>query len=354
MVAASVTEADEPQLLPQTGILVLRTGRVLRGDIVRVGDRYVVAVGEHDEVGVPVDAVEMQCASLQEAYARQRNQLPTNSKVADHLKLADWCLQYDLLGCAAEQLMAAQRCDPSDPHNVVFEKRLRLAAQQSVSSSAPATRTAKIVVPPDLDKMTRSLPSGTVERFTNTVQPILINRCGASNCHGPNSHASFRLTFPSWRRTLPRRYTQRNLQSALALLDQGDPRRSPLLVMATQAHGDAKTPPLTDDNVTQLNHLAEWIYHSLGSQTPDPPAALNSPDALLLQPGHRASSESAAAKKTPAVASRNPGPAAPRSDHPSAAQPSASDTSDIPPPPVSGNDPFDPEVFNRRYARPQR
>ena len=285
MVAASVTEADEPQLLPQTGILVLRTGRVLRGDIVRVGDRYVVAVGEHDEVGVPVDAVEMQCASLQEAYARQRNQLPTNSKVADHLKLADWCLQYDLLGCAAEQLMAAQRCDPSDPHNVVFEKRLRLAAQQSVSSSAPATRTAKIVVPPDLDKMTRSLPSGTVERFTNTVQPILINRCGASNCHGPNSHASFRLTFPSWRRTLPRRYTQRNLQSALALLDQGDPRRSPLLVMATQAHGDAKTPPLTDDNVTQLNHLAEWIYHSLGSQTPDPPAALNSPDCAVAAAG---------------------------------------------------------------------
>jgi hypothetical protein len=65
--SSRVNRADDPQLLPRTGVLVLRTGRVLRGDILRVGDRYVVALGKHDEVAVPVGSVDLRCDSLEEA-----------------------------------------------------------------------------------------------------------------------------------------------------------------------------------------------------------------------------------------------------------------------------------------------
>ncbi len=350
--AVSVIRAEEPQLLPQSGILVLRTGRVLRGDIVRVGDRYVVTSGEKDEVGVSLDAVEMQCDSLEDAYRRKQDQMPPNRKVADHLKLADWCLQYDLFASAAEQLMAAQLCDPNDPANETFEKRLRLAVQRPASISNGTESVAKIISPPDLDESLRSLPAGTMELFTNTIQPLLINRCGASNCHGPNSSSSFRLAYPNWSRTLPRRFTQRNLQAAMSFLDRDEPLRSPMLVMSTLRHGKMSKPALTDEDVTQLQNLAEWVYHSLGSASPASPAELSSPESLLLQPGASRLDPQAAANRHTA------GPVAPDTTGPSerldrAVEP-ASHSAPAEPgtgaAPVAGVDPFDPEIFNRRFG----
>jgi len=126
----SANHAEEPRLLPRAGVLVLRNGSVLEGKILRVGDRYVVGLSERDEVVVPADRVEMECDSLTEAYQRKQKLLGADATVPDHLRLADWCLQNDLLAASAEQLMAAQRRDPSDPANEYFEKRLRLAARR--------------------------------------------------------------------------------------------------------------------------------------------------------------------------------------------------------------------------------
>ena len=67
--AVRVNQADEPQLTPRPGILVMHGGRVLRGDIIRVGDRYVVTIGERDELGVPATSVDLCCDSLEDAYS---------------------------------------------------------------------------------------------------------------------------------------------------------------------------------------------------------------------------------------------------------------------------------------------
>jgi hypothetical protein len=353
---ASVAQTEEPQLSPQPGILVLRTGRVLRGEIARVGDRYVVALGEHDEVGVPLDAVEMQCPSLEDAYRRKRDQLPPAGKVADHLRLADWCLRYDLLACAAEQLMAAQQCDPADPENAIFEKRLTLAAQRPATLSSESKSVVRTIIPPNTDEIVGDLPAGTVEQFTTVIQPLLINRCGSASCHGPNSHSSFRLTYPNWSRTLPRRFTQRNLQAVLALLDRAQPQRSPLLTMATAVHGNLSKPALTDDDTTQLSHLAEWIHLSLGNASPEPPAALNSPDSLLLQPGARQPGMSAATaadratKPQPPATTESPERVDNRVQKASHVSPVDPAAGSLP----GGSDPFDPEIFNRRFGKKVR
>ncbi|MFW6168995.1 MAG: hypothetical protein ACODAD_00795 [Planctomycetota bacterium] len=126
----SVNQAEQPQLLPRAGVLVLRTGSVLRGKISRVGDRYVVGLNDRDQVTVSADRVQMRCDSLEEAYRRKRSQLPEKATANDHLQLADWCLRNDCLAAAAEQLMAAQRRAPDDPANEHFEKRLRSAARR--------------------------------------------------------------------------------------------------------------------------------------------------------------------------------------------------------------------------------
>ncbi len=350
----SVNRAEDPQFLPRTSVLVLRSGCVLRGDILRVGDRYVVALAGQDEVAVPVESVDLWCDSLDAAYQQKRSRLAPGAKVREHLLLADWCLRYDLMAAAAEQLMAAQRRDPLDPANAHFEKRLRLAAHQPKTTISSRTSTNLAKSESETDELTRSLPDGAVEQFTNTIQPLLINRCGASSCHGPNSESEFQLVFPNWSRTLPRRFTQQNLKMAFEMLDGDHPDRSPLLMMATMAHGGAAKPAVAEEEVTQLRHLVDWAYRSLAQSTATPPSILKVPAPLLMQPMDRHSSVAANPASTSVTpdASTPPASAGPSRDPivvDPAVQPAAHTS------PVSaGTDPFDPEIFNRRFLKPAR
>ncbi len=357
LVLPCVNQADEPQLMPRAGVLVLRTDRVLRGNILRVGDRYVVTMREHDEVSVAVDAVALRCDSLTDAYQHKRRELPPAAKVADHLKLADWCLRYDLMQAAAEQLMAAQRRDPLDPANARFEKRLKFAANQ-VPTPAPRPRqTTQYAALAELDAQMRSLPAGVVAQFTHTVQPLLINRCGGGNCHGVNSTAEFRILSTSRARTIPRRFTQRNLLAVLELLDRKQPGRSPLLMMSALPHGGAENPPLRDKDVEQTQRLAEWIFRCLSETGPQPPAVLKTPDTFLLQPFEQPGqvTGNSSTTDTPASSKRDAGPAA-RGTDPAVQLVGHAEPLQTPTKPrgSTGIDPFDPEIFNRRYLNRDR
>ncbi|NLX57168.1 MAG: hypothetical protein GXY58_18835 [Planctomycetaceae bacterium] len=332
--------ADQPQFTPQPGVLVLRTGRVLRGKISRVGDRYVVTLGGQDEVGVPADSVELQCETLEDAYQQKRDGLPTRRSVADHLALADWCLRYELMGSAAEQLMAAQRLEPDSPEVATFERRLRLAAQQPTAARSTSTPAPLLTTQSDLDQLVRSMPDGTVEQFTNVIQPLLINRCGMSGCHGPNCSSSFRLAYPNWSRTLPRRFTQSNLHVTMQQIDLGKPEDSLLLVNATSAHGTCTHATLGQRDAEQLDQLVEWVHRCTVNRTS--PTNLGSTDALPLSPQvphHGTEPDASVPGSQPAG---NPGV-------PAAATPAAA--SAIRDENVTAQDPFDPEIFNRRYAR---
>ena len=351
-------QADEPQLLPRAGVLVLVSGNVLRGDILRVGDRYIVTLGVRDEVTVGVSQVEMHCASLEEAYQRKRGFLPANAQVHDHLELADWCLRYDLLAAAAEQLMAAQSQAPLDPANERFEKRLRLAAQRCAATPDRGGDAAPIVSPDppaEQEQLTRNLPPGTVAQFTNTIQPLLINRCGASACHGPNSNSAFRLVFPHASRALPRRFTQRNLQAALNFLDSDRPEHSPLLQMATTAHGGTAGASLAPQDSVPRRHLAGWVRRAARGNSADSSTqgmAADESDVAPPEPANPIRNGLNASDGDGRVASHDAAPMrlfdpAVRPANHTEAVPNASD-------PRPSKDPFDPETFNRRYLPPGR
>ena len=50
------------------------------------------------------------CRTLAEAYEFRRQQIG-GEKVADHLRLAEWCIRYDLRAEAGRELAAARRLD---------------------------------------------------------------------------------------------------------------------------------------------------------------------------------------------------------------------------------------------------
>ncbi|MHB0958987.1 MAG: hypothetical protein ACYC0X_26910 [Pirellulaceae bacterium] len=348
----SLTQADPPQLTPQPGILVLRNGRVLRGEIVRIGDRFTVTLGAHDEIGVPADSVEIHCASLEEAYHRKRDNLSRPGTAAEHLILADWCLRYELLASAAEQLMTAQRLEPENSAAALFERRLRLAAPQTPPAQtppAPAKPAQTLLSQIDLQQFLRDLPTGTVEQFTQNIQPLLINRCGLSACHGPNATSAFRLAYPGASRILPQRFTQLNLHTVMQQINSQKPVESPLLVMATSAHGTCDQPTLGSNDHALLQQLVDWLERC--TSVPAKPTNLGSPDAMLLQPGALASVARAEAPSTAAVPRQ---PTAGRAIEPADASQRPDTSHQVAPTADHGagtTDLFDPEIFNRRYHR---
>jgi hypothetical protein len=342
--ALGMNQAAEPELNPQDGVLVLHSGRVLRGGIIRVGDRYVVTLGDKDEVGVPADMVDLRCDSLQQAYEIRKGGLPIAATSSDHLKLADWCLQYGLLSAAAEQLMAVMAVEPQHPGIAQFEKRLKLAVRRSREPTTPVVQATQQVSQVELDRLIRTLPGDVVEHFTSGVQPLLINRCSMGGCHGPNSESDYELVRPSWSRTLPRRFTQRNLYASLNHVNAQQPKNSPLLVKATLPHGGADKPILGERDTESLRLLAAWVHQVSRGKQAVPPAEIRSSQALLLQPGdarHQADRVGSTAAAPPARPVSRPEGQSPRADD---APASAAER-------PSGRDPFDPELFNQRFLK---
>ena len=357
----AVCHADPPSWGPQQGVLVLRNGRVVRGEITQVGDRFIVAIGDTDEVAVPVASVDLQCDSLEEAYRRRSERLSPAATAAIHLALADWCLTNGLLPQAAEQLMVAQQLEPENAEVARFERRLHLAARHGETpAAAHSAKTAagpvKLEPQADLDQFTRGLPSGTLEHFTSGIQPLLVNRCGASGCHGPNAESEYRLARPMAGRLASRRLTQRNLYASMQFVDKEKPLSSQLILQATQAHGKSRQAPIDVRETESLRQLAHWL--SRFQQTPTQPANPETPPTVLSQPDTAIDSDVRLVDHQEPLASsieeedEEGDEVLPPAREPPPGKSSRS-TTDTPAPPTAAGvtDPFDPDIFNRRHHR---
>jgi hypothetical protein len=163
-----------------------------------------------------------------------------------------------------------------------------------------------------------------------------------------------------------RRITQRNLYSVLGLINHDRPADSPLLQAPIRPHGTARAPIFTDRSLAQYKQMVDWVYRVaqapppseagtaglLGS--PDPavqPAAYESPfdaERDSAEPGkfagfsgERAAAVPTAGRSSPKHGRSEPVRGARRSEH--SVKPGASA-------PPTAADPFDPEVFNRRFG----
>ncbi len=241
---------------PRGGMLLLRNGEVLTGDIVRDGDHYIVS-SHNGEIRIRATDVEATCRDLDEAYQRKLEGVRTGV-VDEHLALAEWCLRHDLCGYAAEQVREALSADPEHPRIPLIERRLKLASVRP-AARITARREASGPSNGDLDRLVRGLPPGTMEVFTRSIQPLLLNNCSASGCHGPNSHSALVLQRTPLSRHAGRRITQRNLYAVWQFVDTETPYESPLLTLPMQRHGTAKAPIFSDRKAEQYRQLAGWV-----------------------------------------------------------------------------------------------
>ncbi len=277
--------AEEPaKTAPPPDLLVLRGGEVIGGRVAREGDSYRVTLSD-GELRIHSRDVEVVCHTIDEAYTVKRSRLALG-RADDHLDLADWCLRQKLPGNAAKEIAAAMALDPKNARADFLDRRLQqFLATPVTPPTEKNTADVHRVTNEDLDRLVRGLPGNSVENFTSSIQPLLMNSCATSGCHGPGSKSSYVIIRIPNDRTGNRRLTQRNLQSTVQNLDYQNPQQSKLLVAASRPHGTAAS-AIFDPQTAKYRQLYNWI--ALVTQkapgtpdVPEPPATIG----VAGQPG---------------------------------------------------------------------
>lgn len=310
------------------GALLLRNGSVLQGEITRQGDHYLVALRGSGHARVPAASIEQVFDDLEQVYRYKLAHI--DGSLASRIDLARWCLQQDLLARAADQILAAEAEHGNSPPLNALHQRLLMAASPPpvalADKTANSTSDAAPVVPLKQAASLEELAPGLIERFTSEVQPLLLNRCTNSGCHSVRAGGSFALMRPPSGRSITKRLTERNLASTLRQLGSEQPLDSPLLDRARRAHGGASTAALTEQDEKQWELLAAWVSSVLADGRSAKPTTIAKPNDILLQ-----------APIVVSPADDNAGGSEPEEKAPAR-------VADYQP-----LDPFDPEVFNRRF-----
>jgi hypothetical protein len=205
--------------------------------------------------------------------------------------------------------------------------------EKSLATTKPDSKPNAEPTNDELEQLVRDLPKGTVETFTRSIQPVLMRHCATGGCHSPESKDGLRLFHVPAVTVAGRRITQRNLYSVLSFVDRDDPMHSRLLTVPLAPHGNAKSAIFNEHQISQYKRLFDWTRQlalptaSVAYQEPENFLPTDAPSTAKDQSPPRVLSK-AARKAHPLTAKdRN--------------QPDRRD---------DATDPFDPEVFNQRYA----
>jgi hypothetical protein len=205
-----------------------------------------------------------------------------------------------------------------------------------------------------------------VETFTNRIHPLLQNHCGNAGCHGSQTTSQFRMVRAPANKAASSRITQRNLFAALQMINRENPTGSVLLSQPIKPHGTAQQAIFKTHDIAQYNELVQWVMAVAGPPVPGTPTTVGANAPALLQPSPHAK---------PLPSPTNPGQAEvgsaanahaaghaslasfPRFERAADPATTAAGEQDISPSSSSKrpatlarpNDPFHPELFNRRF-----
>jgi hypothetical protein len=352
---ARVSGADETVPAAGTraaaeGILVLRSGAVVCGKIVRSGDQYEVQ-SPAGTMAVPESLVKLHAPNLSEAYARLRASAEAQSGANGRITLAQWCLTNHLEKEACQELRDALALEPDRDD----AKRLLRSAEDALEARGKPAKTAPAV---DAVRASRQTEGTTEEpgslgglsreqalQFARRIQPLLVNNCTAAGCHGRDSETGFRLSKVTPGKDASRHAAERNLAEILEQIDVKKPRSSPLLTAPRGNHGRRGRPIFAGPRgEEQLAELARWVTAVAAEETqrekrgqPGGPAKNSVEQVVSRNDGGLPRGKSAAATRDPFA----PVPAAGASAKQSEKSPITRDQVD----------PFDPANFNRTPER---
>jgi len=268
--------------------VLLKNGNVLLGTATQVGEFVVVTREDHCEIKLSRKDVACWADSVRNLYTyrvNQRSKNDPNALLRARINDIRWCLQYNLLDIAALELIEVYAVAPDHREAHRLEKRLRDTAnrletagaepdeedlvepQQAAKEDFASAHASKVY-----DAVVQSADG--LSDFARYVQPLLINHCGQCHNHfNASSDRTWRLTTPPTGQRATARMTKENLKVTLAHIDLNSPTESKLLTRAEVAHGNEQTgsdPQLpANRRAATADTLRKWIA-SIGRAAGDP------------------------------------------------------------------------------------
>ncbi|MFO1021323.1 MAG: hypothetical protein U0903_11590 [Planctomycetales bacterium] len=251
-------------------MLILKELGVVRGPITKGQFTYVVEKPGGQMI-IPHRNVLFECRDIHEAYKLlKRGVSPDSAK--DHVVLSRWCLANKLNEEAEEELKMAEDLDPESVEVMILSKHI-----QDLHAPAPAPEAYPEPEPRHVDLVgfpsvyvdpLADLPRHASLDYTRRIQPILMNNCSNSRCHGPEAKRPFTLSITRGT-SHTRSRSEENLNALLKYVEPGDPKLSPVF----SAHKDSKGKPTTPFDTPQSKPaervVEEWI-RSLTRPDEDP------------------------------------------------------------------------------------
>ena len=359
-VAVRADEAGAPSdsRAATEGILVMRTGAVIRGMILRSGGIYDVQTA-NGKMAVPETLVKLQAENLTAAYEKLHDGAVAQLSANAHVLLANWCLTNQLHSEARTELQAALKLEPDRDD---ARRLLRNAEEAQQAGAAPVDavgahddplQTVRQAPAPADDAVSLGgLAREHALQFARRIQPLLVNNCTSAGCHGRDSPTGFRLYKVRPGKDANRHAAERNLAEVLEWIDVKKPRSSRLLTAPRGNHGRrGRAIFVGSRGDEQLAELEKWVL-AVAAEEADR-GRRDGGDGRRKKTGGQFSA-AGDEQKVPAgrsgAGSRDAVPVARPFPTASPADPGSSQ----PPLPPGRGDPFDPAVFNQAADRGSR
>jgi hypothetical protein len=250
---------------------LLRTGFLTEGTATNDGKQYLLKTN-FGTMSVPVANVEFVGVTREDVYQYKRGTVNGND-CNELIKFAEWCLSNKLPQQGIAEYQRALQTAPNSLLADVIRKRLEMLNDSasvsstssasgnlssirilSASASSSSSSSSEESGDTGINRWVNGIPKPIVDSFAKKVQPVLVSRCAAADCHGSVSENQFRLSVPS--HTLGNT-TYRNLRSVLQWIDLDYPTESQLLSVLVSYHGGAKASFSVES--TQYNNIVQWV-----------------------------------------------------------------------------------------------
>ncbi len=331
------------------GVLMLNSGRIVSGKIKQVSTGYLVT-SRSGYIAVARGDVRFAANDLSELYLLQKRELKDPS-VAEQMQLAEWCFAQKLNAYAAKELIAVLGRDPQ--HEPARRLLARLDDDQQRETTTQTREASSKKIADDEALSLAGLKTATAQKFAGSVQPLLHNKCGNIRCHGANSENEFRLTRGTPGTGNHRIYSERNLAAILKHIDLDRPYDSKILKIAEGSHA-GQTMFSGHSGAEQKKLLSEWVLQAARDLNPK---AAKQPTPSVFAGGFNAERVTSQEPSTDARAPITKTAATERTP----SKKSLADAESLLTDAEKSNfrkvlesaeaDAFDPEEFNRKFAR---
>lgn len=249
------------------GVLLLERDRIMQGRVSASKESYQVHQDAAGVVVVPKAQVRFHGPDLRSVYVFLLDGLPKDATADDHMKVARWCITYKLMSEARFELQKALEMDPSREdirRNIsILDSHVKRPppAAKSSRSLTPAERRARAYGLGNDDVETLAgLSREAGQQFTTRIQPILIHNCTNSACHGPLAEHPLKFSIVRAGSTASHAVSEKNLLALMKYVDCDRPKSSPFWKILVTNHGAQGSSIFTGSKgPQQLQACKDWV-----------------------------------------------------------------------------------------------